>query len=225
MAFIHDDQPQEVYDGFNKFIFSGDRKLFGKLLSKIEFCEKTKDIPGDIVELGVFKGSGILSWLKTLETVNLNHKSVVGFDFFDSKETVDSIQSIDKKIMESLFADRNFDPSGYDIILTAMLTEARYRNFELIKGNVMSTVQDYLKKYPGFRASIVNFDLDVDEPTYVCMELLWERLVPGGYYILDEYALKQWTESDAVDRFCKKYNTQVKSTKYFAPSGYIQKCA
>ena len=85
MAFIHDDQPQEVYDGFNKFIFSGDRKLFGKLLSKIEFCEKTKDIPGDIVELGVFKGSGILSWLKTLETVNLNHKSVVGFDFFDSK--------------------------------------------------------------------------------------------------------------------------------------------
>ena len=89
----------------------------------------------------------------------------------------------------------------------------------------MKTVEDYLKKYPGFRASIVNFDLDVDEPTYVCMELLWERLVPGGYYILDEYALKQWTESDAVDRFCKKYNTQVKSTKYFAPSGYIQKCA
>ena len=56
--------PQTVYDSFNDLIFSDDTKVLGKFISKVKLLEQVKQIPGDIVECGVFKGSGILSWLK-----------------------------------------------------------------------------------------------------------------------------------------------------------------
>ena len=53
--------PQEVYDTFNTLIFSDDTKILGKFIAKVELFNLIKDIPGDIVECGVFKGSGILN--------------------------------------------------------------------------------------------------------------------------------------------------------------------
>tara|TARA_S200002703_G_scaffold150478_1_gene148871 strand:+ start:344 stop:1015 length:672 start_codon:yes stop_codon:yes gene_type:complete len=221
--FIHDDQPQSVYDAFNEFIFSSDRKLFGKLASKLEFVEHVKEVPGDVVELGVFKGSGMMGWLKSLSQVSINHKNVVGFDFFDADSTVESVETSDQQVMESLFKDRGFDPDGYEVKLESILMNAGFGNFELVKGDVTETLEDYLESNPGFRASIVNFDLDVEEPTERCLELLWDRVVPGGVVIFDEYAIKQWTESNAVDRFVKEQFLTLKPTKYFAPSAYVEK--
>ena len=224
MAFIHDDQPQSVYDAFNHFIFSSDRKLFGKLASKLEFIEMTKDIPGDVVELGVFKGSGMMAWLKALATISLNHKNVVGFDFFDADSTIESVQTSDQQVMESLFKDRNFDPKeGYDLILDDILTNAGFGNYELVKGDVTESLVDYLNANPGFRTSVVNFDLDVEEPTEACLEVIWDRVCRGGVLIFDEYAIKQWTESNAVDRFIAKHNLTLRPTKYFAPSAFVVK--
>lgn len=223
MNFVHDDQPQSVYDAFNEFIFSSDRKLFAKLISKYFFADMTKDIPGDVVELGVFKGSGVVSWLKALQITSVNHKKTLGFDFFDDKELLDSINSSDKDVMRSLFADRGFDPNGYDEALKAILEAAKFDNFELIKGDVTDTVPLFLEQNPGFRASIINFDMDIEEPTEACLELLWPRVCVGGVLIFDEYAIHEWTESNAVDRFCNKYQLQLKSTPYFAPSAYIVK--
>lgn len=221
--FIHDDQPQSVYDAFNEFIFSSDRKLFGKLASKLEFVDHVKEVPGDVIELGVFKGSGMMGWLKALSQVSINHKNVVGFDFFDADSTVESVETSDQQVMESLFKDRGFDPEGYEAKLESILMNAGFGNFELVKGDVTHTLEHYLEANPGFRASIVNFDLDVEEPTERCLELLWDRVVPGGVVIFDEYAIKQWTESNAVDRFVKEHFLTLKPTKYFAPSAYVEK--
>ena len=223
MSFVHDDQPQSIYDAFNQFIFSSDKKLFAKLASKLFFVNMAKNIPGDIVELGVFKGSGLIAWLKSLELISKNHKKVIGFDFFDDKALMKSINTEDKGVMESLFKDRGFDPKGYDSVLDKLLVNAGFGNFELIKGDVVETIPTYLDKNPGFRASIVNFDMDIEEPTEFSLENLWSRVCVGGILIFDEYAINEWTESNAVDRFCEIHNLKLRSTPYFAPSAYLVK--
>lgn len=223
MSFIHDDQPQSVYDAFNEFIFSSDRKLYAKLISKYFFADMTKNIPGDIVELGVFKGSGMIAWLKALELSSVNHKKVLGFDFFDDEGLLQSISTEDKEVMRSLFSDRDFDPKGYDAVLQSSLVNAKFSNFELIKGDVTETAPVYLEQNPGFRASIINFDMDIEEPTEFCLDLLWPRLCKGGVLVFDEYAINEWTESNAVDRFCERHQLELKSTPYFAPSAYLVK--
>ena len=58
---------QDIYDLFNNFIFSNEIKLFGKMMYKLHFFKLTQYLFGDIVEIGVFKGSGLAIWLKILK--------------------------------------------------------------------------------------------------------------------------------------------------------------
>ena len=80
------DVNQKIYDGFNNFILSDDTKVFGKLLARSLLLDKVKDTPGDIVECGVFKGTGLLTFLKLKKYLLPNtHKKVIGFDYFKTE--------------------------------------------------------------------------------------------------------------------------------------------
>ena len=221
--FIHDPLPQAVYDSFNRFIYSKDRKLFAKLASKLKFCELASGVPGDIVELGVFKGSGLMAWLKANELTSVNQKKIYGFDIFDHEALVSEIETQDATLMRELFEKRGFKANGFDEILKDIVINAGFRNFQIIVGNVLETMPVFLQNNPGFRASIINFDLDTSEPTRFCLNQLWDRLVPGGVMIFDDYGVNEWTESDAVDAFIKTKSLPLNSTPYCAPSAYIVK--
>jgi hypothetical protein len=221
--FLHDELDQSYYDSFNQFIFSPDTKLFGKLASKLFYTELTKDVPGNIVELGVFKGSGVMAWLKCLKLISINHKECYGFDIFDQDALVKNIGTKDAELMGTLFTGRNHNSVGYETILSEMAIKSGFNNLRLIVGNVFDTMPMFLDKNPGFRASIINFDLDTSEPTTFCLNLLWDRLVVGGIMIFDEYAINEWTESDAVDKFINEKKLRLIATPYLAPSAYLIK--
>ena len=75
---------QKVFDDFNSFIFSSDTKILAKLIARVNFIRMTMDVPGDIVECGVFKGSGIITWLKAKKILSPNSfKKIIGFDIFE----------------------------------------------------------------------------------------------------------------------------------------------
>jgi hypothetical protein len=220
--FIHDLQNQEFYDSYNKFIFADDSKVFNKLASKFFFLELTRKIPGEIVELGVFKGSGMAGWLKVSRSMQSTRK-VIGFDFFNQEALIEKIKTTDAKTMNSLFENRYFNPSGYAATLIIMLNQMNFQNFELKEGDVFETIPKYLAENPGFRVSIANFDLDTEEPTYFCLNELWPRIVKNGVLIFDEYGINEWTESNAVDRFIKEKGLDIIRSDYYAPSAYIIK--
>ena len=76
---------QNLYDNFNNFIISEDSRVFNKLVARTLIYDSIKDIPGDIVECGVFKGSGFFTFLKLKKVMNPNsRKKVLGFDYFNS---------------------------------------------------------------------------------------------------------------------------------------------
>jgi len=84
--------PQEFFDAFNKFMLSGDKKVFNKLIARTLLYNEVKDIPGDIVECGGFKGTGLYTFLKLRNLYNPNSvKKVIGFDFFDTENLINSI--------------------------------------------------------------------------------------------------------------------------------------
>jgi hypothetical protein len=221
--FIHDKETQLFYDSYNEFIFAKDIKVLQKLLFKHQVLMQTRDVPGEILELGVFKGSGMVGWLKVLKILGINNKSVLGFDIFDQDSLVKNMDGPDSELMKSLFTERKFNSQNYDIELGKILTLIGFSNFSIIKGNVFDTLSNFLEHNPGFRTSVINFDLDTDEPTYHCIDLLWDRLVPGGVMIFDEYAVNEWTESNAVDRFVSKKRIKLLNTNLSAPTAYLIK--
>ena len=50
---------QIIYDSYNRLIFSADSRVFNKMIKKVELYCMVKELCGDIVEVGVFKGAGI----------------------------------------------------------------------------------------------------------------------------------------------------------------------
>ena len=190
------------------------------------FFEKTKHLAGDIVELGVFKGSGVATFIKFLEIFcTHSNKKVIGFDIFDSdNEIINNFEN--GETMKTVYGKTD---SG-DLLLENV--EKRLLNinndnskFILVKGDVCSTTKEFVSENPGFRISLLYVDLDLNEPVYESLKNLWNRILPGGYIIFDEYEYHKFDESTGVDRFLTDFNISydVISTNWMAPTAYLIK--
>jgi len=219
---------QNIYDSFNNFIFSKDRNIFNKLYSRFYFYNKTEHLLGDIVECGVFKGSGLFSWIKMLDMNEPNSiKKVIGFDFFDPNFVNDISNKTDKETMKQVFArcsNLNINEVSFSGI-ESKLDSAGFKKskYELVAGDISQTTKKFVDERPGFRISILYMDLDLDEPTYNTLNNLWDRVVTGGIVVFDEYTYHSWSESNAVDRFVKEKNLKIYRTNIQTPTAYIIK--
>ena len=228
ISWIDPSQSQSVFDSYNNFLMSDDRKVFFKLCMRFNLYNKVKDLHGDIVECGVFKGAGLLAWLKMIDMYQPNSlKKVIGFDFFDPGFTEELENIIDKENMKYVFSrDPNLNAKDVSLeAIEARLKKAGFNNnkFELVKGDISQTSKDFIMNKPGFRISLLYLDLDLDVPTYDTLNVFWDRVVPGGVVVFDEYAMYSWSESNAVDRFFKDKNVKIINTNIFSPSAYVVK--
>ena len=218
---------QENYDNFNNFIFSGDKKIIGKLLYRYDFFNKTKHLPGDIVEIGVFKGSGVASFLKFLEIHCPNSiKKVIGFDIFDPENSsivLEKDNENDKQKMQEVYNRVDVKDRTLENV-TSKLKNIN-DNFILIEGDVEQTLPKFTSENPGFRISLLYIDVDIERPTYNSLKYLWDRVVPGGIIVFDEYEYHKFSESSGVDRFMKEQNITLNliSTNWMSPTCYVIK--
>lgn len=216
-----------VYDSFNELMFCNDIKVLSKFIAKVKLLDAVKNIPGDIVECGVFKGSGIVAWLKIKEVLQPNSfKKVIGFDFFDTDSLIKSLNGDDLHKMEKLFNSRKFKHNeGFEQILTDKIKECGFNDcqFELIKGDVNNTCYDFVSKRPGFKISLLYLDLDLGTPTYNTLSAFWDKVSRGGIVVFDEYAYHQWSESIGADKFFQDKNIVIKTLDYGAPTAYVLK--
>lgn len=220
-------EDQYIYDAFNEFIFSPDTRVISKLIARTLLFEKIKDVPGDIVECGVFKGSGILSWLKIKKILAPNSfKKVIGCDFFDTDSLINSLSGNDQIRMKELFDERSYQHEGaaeqflHEKISSAGFGEGDY---ELVKGDISKTAPELVAQRPGLRISLLYIDLDIDVPTYDALSAFWEKVSVGGLVVFDEYGYHQWSEAEGADRFFKGKNVQIKSLDHTCPTAYVVK--
>ena len=97
----------DTWDIYNKFLVSEDISRLRKILIRYDLFRKTLNVPGDIVECGVFKGVGLFQWLKLLEIYSSNsNKRVIGFDMFTNFPK--NIEDYEKKSAENYIKDANF---------------------------------------------------------------------------------------------------------------------
>ena len=129
--------------------------------------------------------------------------------------------------MQQVFArdsELNTDDISVDGITKKILAAGfKPENFELVQGDISKTSETYAKERPGFRIALLYLDLDLEEPTYATLAHLWDRVVPGGVVVFDEYGYHTWSESNAVDRFIREKKLTLRKTGVPAPTAYIVK--
>lgn len=222
------DKNQNIYDIYNEFIKSNDRDIFFKMVQRINIFNEVKHLSGDIIECGVFKGMGIILWLKLLNMYSPHSiKKVIGFDFFD-KSFVDNLDNETDRILMKQVFDRCKNLNNQDISMETIkqtIYNSGFNNnqFDLVKGDISLTSYEYIKNKPGLRISLLYLDLDLEKPTYDTLVALWDKIVPGGIVVFDEYAYHNWSESNAVDKFFSDKNIKFINTNIKSPTLYLKK--
>ena len=73
----------------------------------------------------------------------------------------------------------------------------------MVQGDICQTVEKYIDKHPYLRIALLHVDVDVYHPTRVGLELLFNRVVPGGVVVFDDYATVEG-ETNAIEEFFKE---------------------
>lgn len=218
---------QYIFDALNTLIMSEDRNVFYKLATKISLYNMVANLPGDIVEIGIFKGCSVLLWLKLNSMYTPNSiRKVIGFDFFDSGFVDQLGNDLDKTAMAQVFSRCPTTREEISVEgITNKILAAGFDNskFELVKGDVSITSKEYADSRPGMRISLLYMDVDLEKPTYDTLYNLWDKVVIGGIIVFDEFAYHYWSESNAVDRFIKEKGLKLNMLYVPAPTAYIIK--
>jgi len=212
----------DIWESYNNFLLSDDISRIRKILARYELFKKTINVPGDIVECGVFKGVSFMFWLKCLKIFSPNsQKRVIGFDMFSGfPKNLEKKEKISAKKYVKLSKFKGLNPSD----LSKKAKKILNGKFELIKGDVSKTSKRYVSKNYGFKISLLHLDLDTYSGTKSALINFFPKISKGGIIILDEYGSRGWGETDAVDEYLKEKNYKVNlldNTE--SPTGYIIK--
>ena len=182
----------------NTFYLKGTPYRMSKFIAHYEIFKKIKDLKGDVVECGVFRGASFSRFLSFNKIFSKN-KYFYGFDAFGSFPKAKNTKN------DIIFAKKHDQKVGYGIDvknLNYLLKKNNYKNFKLIKGDVIETVENLIKK--KIKISLLHLDLDVYAATKFCLEKLFPLVVKKGIILIDDYSHIINTTS-AVNEFLKKH--------------------
>lgn len=172
------------------------RQDLTKILARYEIFKKILNVKGSVIECGVYRGSGLMSWAlfsDVLEPVNLIRR-IYGFDTFSG------LSGISKKDDNSLRTPETGDLSAdtYDE-LTKLINAYDKNRFlgqinkiQLVKGSVEETIPKFIEETPHLVVSLLFLDLDLYEPTKIAIENFMPRMPKGAIIVFDELDNPIW---------------------------------
>ena len=164
------------------------------------------NIAGDIVECGVWKGGSMLLVAGKLARLGDKGRQLYLFDTFEgmSEPTKEDVSAVDQTTADQLLnAAERID--GNNVWCYSPLEEVKTNlqksgypvgQIHFIKGKVEDTLPE-----PSIgKIALLRLDTDWYESTKHELETLYDKLVPGGILIIDDYG--HWSGSrKAVDEF------------------------
>ncbi len=186
--------PVEIrLENFPKYVR---RQQLKRFLALYEIFKKVIPVKGSIVECGVFRGFGVMSWAKLsamLEPENLTRR-IYGFDSFEGFPGTDSRDENPVAAPEtgSLRAD------SYQELQELIVEHDRDRflghidKVHLIAGDATETIPQFVADHPHLLVSLLFLDFDLYEPTKAALEHFVPRMPKGAVIAFDELDNPMW---------------------------------
>lgn len=150
------------------------------------------NIPGDVAELGVYRGD-----FASMINIYFPDRKLYLFDTFEGFSEEDSLIERKKKFSN---ADQDFS----DVSIEKVLKKMKHKeNIVLIKGRFPDSLCQ-IKNPEELIFSFVSLDVDLYQPTKSGLEYFYPRLVKGGFIFIHDYNNKYYKGvKEAVREFCK----------------------
>lgn len=172
------------------------RQHLKRFLAFYELFKLVLPLKGSVVECGVFRGFGLMSWAKLsalLEPENLTRR-IYGFDTFAG---FPSLSRKDKN--ENTRTFRGDLKSNSLDELTELIRLYDLDRFlghipkvTLVKGDIAKTVPRFIRNNPHILVSLLFIDCDLFRPTEVALKTFLPRMKKGSILAFDELDNPQW---------------------------------
>jgi len=210
---------EKQWDYENGFYITSHITRLSKMLAHYELYKSIINLPGHIVECGVYKGSSLIRFSTFREILeNPYSRKIIGFDMFGKFPAQE--EANDQKFVEK------FELAGGDGISVEALKEVfahkSFVNYELIKGDVINTIPEYISKYPELKIALLHIDVDVYKPSIVILERLYDKVVKGGLVVFDDFGMVAG-ETKAIDEFFAKKDVIIEKLSISHVPSYIRK--
>ena len=192
------DSTEIKLENFPKYVR---RQHLKRFLALYEIFKLILPIKGSVVECGVFRGFGFMTWAKLstmLEPENFTRR-IYGFDSFSGfpsiatkDENVVNSKPIARPMTGDLYANSKDE-------LTSLIKEYDRDRFlghmqkaEIIAGNACETIPTFLEHQPQLVLSLLFLDFDLYEPTKCAIEHFLPRMPKGSVLAFDELDNPIW---------------------------------
>ncbi|KHD90002.1 MAG: dTDP-6-deoxy-L-hexose 3-O-methyltransferase [Bdellovibrio sp. ArHS] len=185
---------EKKLENFPKYVR---RQNLTRFLALYEIFKRVQPVKGSIIECGVFRGFGTMTWAKLsaiLEPVNLTRR-IYGFDSFAgfpavSEKDLNNFSAHVKR--GDLYAD-----SQEEILKLAEINDStrflgHIPKVKLIKGDATQTIPKFIEEHPHLLVSLLFLDFDLYEPTKVALEHFLPRMPKGAVIAFDELDNPLW---------------------------------
>ena len=169
-ASLFDKSKGSTLDKINSFTKYAGRQNIAKLVAQYEMLMMTKNVLGNIIEGGIFHGSGLLGWANlavSLEPYNYQCK-IVGFDTFTG------LPESWRSYPRGYFSNNGNVPNIND------------ERVIWHKGLVEDTITELPSELILNNSLLIIFDLDLFKPTMHCINYLRKYLKSGDLIYFDE---------------------------------------
>lgn len=205
----------------NNFYLTAQSSRMARAIAHYEIYKKIANLPGDIVECGVFKGVSFMRFIMFMQLFETDaNKKIIGFDTFGKFPDTEFAQ--DKDELNGFIKETGGGISISKEELKKYIINKNFLNYELIKGDINFTVPKYVANNPNFKISLLNIDTDIYEPAKTILEYLAPKVVSGGIIIFDDYGVFIG-ETQLADKYCEKYGYKLVSFPYTKVPSYLIK--
>jgi O-methyltransferase len=170
-----------------------------KRMENLQYCIETvlkEDVPGDVVETGVWRGGASIFMRGALEALGDQERRVWCADSFEGLPTPN---------IEKYPQDKDVDWHTHPWLAVGLDEVKRnFSMYNLLDRRVEFLVgwfKDTLGNAPIKAISILRLDGDMYESTKDALNGLYKKVSPGGFVIVDDYGLPQDTCRRAIHDF------------------------
>jgi len=151
-------------------------------LDNLQFCVETvlhDEIPGDIMETGVWRGGACIFARAVLKAHGVSDRSVVLADSFEGLPT------------PSVEADRGYDLSEESYLAVSLdEVKAGFERFGLLDDRVKFLKGWFKDTLPGadvHEVAVLRLDGDLYESTMDVLNSMYRKVAAGGFVIIDDF--------------------------------------
>jgi O-methyltransferase len=181
------------------------------LRRSIEYITK-HNVPGEIVECGVWKGGSMMIAARALKKLSSTQRTLYLFDTYEGMTAPQDVdRSIKGQAASELLKTQPKDGSWIWAVgplegVTQVMQDTQYPSEKIVY--VKGPVEETIPAQAPAQIALLRLDTDWYQSTYHELTHLYPRLVPGGVLIIDDYG--HWEGARrAVDQYFAEKNLPV----------------